>query len=116
MNRGSAGKERVAVLYPGIDAFKSYNDHDGFVRGDDVIKTLSTIILETLEENPSKRHFAGHVGGGDLVVLTQPPVFQPVADEITKSVHTPPPPPFDLLDPGRGLVEVRGGQRHQNPG
>ncbi|HAC46256.1 MAG TPA: diguanylate cyclase response regulator, partial [Chloroflexi bacterium] len=46
-------QERFAVLYPDIDAFKSYNDHYGFVRGDDVIKTLSTIIFETLEEIPS---------------------------------------------------------------
>jgi len=53
--------QEFACLYPDIDNFKSYNDHYGFIRGDDVIKTLSTIILETLEENPSKRHFAGHV-------------------------------------------------------
>ena len=42
--------ERFACLYPDIDTFKSYNDHYGFLRGDDVIKTLATIVLEVLEE------------------------------------------------------------------
>src|SRR5260370_4694531 len=105
MNRGSAGKERVAVLYRDIDAFKSYNDHYGFVRGDDVIKTLSRIILETLEETPSKRHFAGHVGGDDFVVLTEPQFAEPIADEITKRFDAAVPALYDLLDRERGWIE-----------
>src|SRR4029077_6336874 len=41
--------QEFACLYPDIDNFKSYNDHYGFIRGDDVIKTLASIILEVLE-------------------------------------------------------------------
>src|SRR5207249_10254901 len=72
ISRRLAQHERFAVLYPDIDSFKSYNDHYGFLRGDDVIKTLATIILEVLEENHSSPHCAGHVGGHDFVILTEP--------------------------------------------
>ncbi len=97
--------DRFAVLYPDIDAFKSYNDHYGFVRGDDVIKTLSTIILEVLEENPSKRHFAGHVGGDDFVILTEPNLAEPIAEEITKRFDASVPALYDLVDRERGWIE-----------
>jgi len=98
-------QDRFAVLYPDIDAFKSYNDHYGFVRGDDVIKTLSTIILEVLEANPSKRHFAGHVGGDDFVILTEPQLAEPIADEITKRFDASVPALYDLVDRERGWIE-----------
>ena len=97
--------DRFAVLYPDIDAFKSYNDHYGFVRGDDVIKTLSTIILEVLEENPSKRHFAGHVGGDDFVILTEPQLAEAIAEEITKRFDASVPALYDLVDRERGWIE-----------
>src|SRR5260370_138699 len=97
--------DRFAVLYPDIDAFKSYNDHYGFVRGDDVIKPLSTIILEVLEENPSKRHFAGHVGGDDFVILTEPNFAEPIAEEITKRFDASVPALYDLVDRERGWIE-----------
>ncbi len=98
-------QDRFAVLYPDIDAFKSYNDHYGFVRGDDVIKTLSTIILEVLEANPSKRHFAGHVGGDDFVILTEPQLAEPIAEEITKRFDASIPALYDLVDRERGWIE-----------
>ncbi len=97
--------ERFAVLYPDIDAFKSYNDHYGFVRGDDVIKTLSTIIFEVLEEKPNRRHFAGHVGGDDFVILAEPQFAEPIADEITRRFDAAVPALYDLIDRERGWIE-----------
>ena len=99
------GQERFAVLYPDIDSFKSYNDHYGFVRGDDVIKTLSTIIVEVMEENPSRRHFAGHVGGDDFVVLTEPQLAEHIAEEITRRFDASVPALYDLADRERGWIE-----------
>jgi diguanylate cyclase (GGDEF)-like protein len=99
------GQERFAVLYPDIDSFKSYNDHYGFVRGDDVIKTLSTIIIEVIEERPSRRHFAGHVGGDDFVILTEPQFAEQVADEITRRFDAAVPALYDLVDRERGWIE-----------
>jgi diguanylate cyclase (GGDEF)-like protein len=100
-----ASDERFACLYPDIDAFKSYNDHYGFLRGDDVIKTLATIVLEVLEENYSPRHFAGHVGGDDFVILTDPNLAETIASAITKRFDDAVPALYDPADRERGWIE-----------
>lgn len=105
INRRLADGERFAVLYPDIDSFKSYNDHYGFLRGDDVIKTLATIVLEVLEEKHSNSHFAGHVGGDDFVILTEPALAEPIADEITKRFDDAIPALYDPADRDRGWIE-----------
>ena len=105
ITRRLAHNERFAVLYPDIDSFKSYNDHYGFLRGDDVIKTLATIILEVLEETHSAHHFAGHVGGDDFVILTEPSLAEPVAEEITKRFDDSIPALYDPADRDRGWIE-----------
>jgi diguanylate cyclase (GGDEF)-like protein len=105
ISRRLASSERFAVLYPDIDTFKSYNDHYGFLRGDDVIKTLATIVLEVLEENHSDHHFAGHVGGDDFVILTEPSLAETLATEITKRFDLAIPALYDPLDRERGWIE-----------
>jgi diguanylate cyclase (GGDEF)-like protein len=97
--------ERFAVLYPDIDTFKSYNDHYGFLRGDDVIKTLGTIILEVLEKHYSPQHFAGHVGGDDFVILTEPGIAEAIAAEIIKRFDEAVPALYDEADRERGSIE-----------
>jgi len=105
VSRRLAKDQRFAVLYPDIDAFKSYNDHYGFLRGDDVIKTLATIILEVLEENYSQEHFAGHVGGDDFVILTEPSMAESIATEITRRFDAAVPALYDPQDRDRGWIE-----------
>ena len=105
VTRRLAENERFAVLYPDIDSFKSYNDHYGFLRGDDVIKTLATIILEVLEENHSSHHFAGHVGGDDFVILTEPALAERIAGEITTRFDDAIPALYDPPDRERGWIE-----------
>lgn len=105
ISRRLAQDLRFAVLYPDIDGFKSYNDHYGFLRGDDVIKTLATIILEVLEEAPSSQHFAGHVGGDDFVILTEPAMAERIAGEITTRFDQAIPALYDLADRDRGWIE-----------
>jgi diguanylate cyclase (GGDEF)-like protein len=105
ISRRLAENDRFAVLYPDIDSFKSYNDHYGFLRGDDVIKTLATIILETLEEKHSNHHFAGHVGGDDFVILTEPPLAELIAEEITQRFDAAIPALYDPVDRDHGWIE-----------
>ena len=100
-----AESERFAVLYPDIDSFKSYNDHYGFLRGDDVIKTLATIILEVLEERHSNHHFAGHVGGDDFVILTEPALAESIAEDITRRFDAAIPALYDPPDRDQGWIE-----------
>jgi diguanylate cyclase (GGDEF)-like protein len=107
--------EEFACLYPDIDNFKSYNDHYGFIRGDDVIKTLASIIIEALEEIYSPYHFAGHVGGDDFVILTEPRLAEDVAAEITKRFDETVPSLYDEVDRDRGWIEFedRTGNKHR---
>jgi diguanylate cyclase (GGDEF)-like protein len=107
ISRRLAQHERFAVLYPDIDSFKSYNDHYGFLRGDDVIKTLATIILEVLEHNYSPQHFAGHVGGDDFVILTDPNLAEVLASEITQRFDASTPALYDLADRLQGWIESK---------
>jgi diguanylate cyclase (GGDEF)-like protein len=107
ISRRLAQGERFAVLYPDIDSFKSYNDHYGFLRGDDVIKTLATIILEVLEQNYSPQHFAGHVGGDDFVVLTDPNMAETLASEIAKRFDAATPALYDPADRLQGWIESK---------
>jgi len=117
MGRRLASEERFACLYPDIDAFKSYNDHYGFLRGDDVIKTLATIILEVLEENYSSRHFAGHVGGDDFVILTDPDLAEKIAAQVTKRFDAAMPALYDPQDRDHGWIESeeRNGNKLRTP-
>ena len=114
---GRLPTQEFACLYPDIDNFKSYNDHYGFIRGDDVIKTLASIILEVLEESYSESHFAGHVGGDDFVILTDPPLAEDIASEITRRFDQAVPGLYDLEDRQRGWIEYedRTGHGHRTP-
>src|SRR5256886_8005382 len=103
-----------ACLYPDIDNFKSYNDHYGFIRGDDVIKNLGSIILEVLEENYSGEHFAGHVGGDDFVILTEPRLAEEVASEITRRFDEAVPALYEKADRERGWVEFEERTRNKH--
>jgi len=105
ISRRLVENERFAVLYPDIDSFKSYNDHYGFLRGDDVIKTLATIILEVLEERHSNHHFAGHVGGDDFVILTEPAIAESIAESITRRFDAAIPALYDPTDRDHGWIE-----------
>ncbi len=107
ISRRLAQHERFTVLYPDIDSFKSYNDHYGFLRGDDVIKTLATIILEVLEQNYSPQHFAGHVGGDDFVILTDPNVAETLANEIIRRFDAASPALYDPADRQQGWIESK---------
>lgn len=107
ISRRLGREERFAVLYPDIDAFKSYNDHYGFLRGDDVIKTLATIILEVLEANYLPSHFAGHVGGDDFVILCDPSMAESIATEITRRFDSSVPALYDPPDRDRGWIEFQ---------
>ena len=104
-----------ACLYPDIDNFKSYNDHYGFIRGDEVIRTLGSMILEVLEESWSPSHFAGHVGGDDFVILTDSSLAETIASEITRRFDDAVPALYDKEDRERGWVEFedRTGTKHR---
>lgn len=106
-----------AVLYADLNDFKSYNDHYGFLRGDEVIKFTARVVTEALAARPAEPEFAGHVGGDDFVVITAPDnaeaLAQDVIDRFDRGIRE----LYDPEDLARGYVEVadRQGRTHRHP-
>lgn len=62
----------TALLHIDIDHFKAFNDHYGFLRGDEAIVLLGGCITDALSDVPSMEAFIGHIGGDDFVLLVNP--------------------------------------------
>ncbi len=67
VERGQA----FALLYADLDHFKAYNDHYGFMRGDQVIQSTAPLIEEVAREITAGDAFVGHVGGDDFVLVSR---------------------------------------------
>ncbi|MBF0557245.1 MAG: GGDEF domain-containing protein [Nitrospirae bacterium] len=60
--RKSENEEKYYVCYLDLNDFKAYNDKYGVVKGDEVLKFTSFLLLQRCGEN-----FVGHVGGDDFI-------------------------------------------------
>ena len=61
-----------AILYADLDHFKAFNDHYGFMRGDQVIQSSARLFEEVSSDETGGAAFVGHVGGDDFVVVARP--------------------------------------------
>lgn len=61
------GQDFVAC-YADLNHFKSYNDHYGYWRGDEMIRLQAECLTGACDP---RRDFVGHVGGDDFVLLMQ---------------------------------------------
>ncbi len=59
----------MAVCYIDINNFKPFNDTYGFSRGDEVLRMVARIMLNTVKES-KEGGFVGHIGGDDFVFIT----------------------------------------------
>jgi diguanylate cyclase (GGDEF)-like protein len=100
-----SGRE-FALLYADLDHFKAYNDHYGFMRGDQVIKATSSILEEVSREVTGADAFVGHVGGDDFVLIVSPDKATDVAEAIVARFDADVPVLYDPEDRERGYVEV----------
>ncbi len=71
-----------AVGYVDLDNFKPFNDAYGFSRGDEVIRMLARLLVNTVEYYAGPQGFVGHVGGDDFVFVVPLEVADKVAQEI----------------------------------
>ena len=93
-----------ALMYVDLDNFKAYNDHYGFLRGDEAIKTLATAVEDAVRSNGGG--FVGHVGGDDFVALVDPPSSEGVAQAIIALWDEKVPFLYDEEDVARGYIQV----------
>ena len=69
----------LTVLYCDLSGFKAYNDHYGFLRGDEVIKFTADVLRTCAEELAGPDAFIGHVGGDDFVLVMNSEVAERTA-------------------------------------
>ncbi|MDQ4096231.1 MAG: response regulator [Actinomycetota bacterium] len=93
-----------ALMYVDLDNFKAFNDHYGFLRGDEAIKTLAATVDDAVRANGGG--FIGHVGGDDFVVLVEPDTSEAIAQSIIAAWDDKVPLLYDEADLERGFIEV----------
>jgi diguanylate cyclase (GGDEF)-like protein len=94
-----------ALAYIDLDNFKAFNDHYGFLRGDEAIKLLAKCIGDALD-SVARDNFLGHVGGDDFVVIVRPDAAEALAHEIIANWDQRIVDLYDEEDAARGYIEV----------
>ena len=109
--------ELVAVIHADLDNFKAFNDHYGFLRGDNVIKFTAKTLLAAAEAVHDPIGFVGHVGGDDFVAIVTADNVKPFCDEIVTRFDDGILDHYDTADALQGYIEVtdRRGERHAFP-
>lgn len=95
-----------ALLYVDLDRFKPYNDHYGFLRGDEALMALGSLLQAARDELDDPDAFVGHVGGDDFVVLVRPDLAEPTAQLICARFDGLAPSLYDADDRATGGIEV----------
>ena len=95
-----------ALLQVDIDYFKSFNDHYGYSRGDDAIRTVARILTDQTQRHGGSEGFVGHIGGDDFVILVEPERAEALAEDIITDFDATVPTLYDDVDRVRGYVEV----------
>ena len=107
----------VAVIHADLDNFKAFNDHYGFMRGDNVIKFTANTLVEASGQVDDPTAFVGHVGGDDFIVVMDPDHAEAYCKEVIQRFDDGILDFYDPQDALRGTVEVidRRGERHAFP-
>jgi diguanylate cyclase (GGDEF)-like protein len=94
------------ILYADLDYFKAFNDHYGFMRGDEAIQFTARLIQELTHEAGGANAFVGHVGGDDFVILCDASEAERVAELIVRRFDESVPGLYDPEDRARGHIVV----------
>ncbi|MDQ1445750.1 MAG: hypothetical protein QOI20_2214 [Acidimicrobiaceae bacterium] len=97
-----------ALVHADLDNFKAYNDHYGFVRGDQAIQATADLLLEELGKVVTRPRFLGHVGGDDFALIVPAAVAEEVAEAVTCRFDQLVPLLYEPDDWQRGSVSVVG--------
>jgi diguanylate cyclase (GGDEF)-like protein len=98
--------EPFALLYVDLDQFKPFNDHYGFLRGDEALRALADLLRQLQSELDDPTAFVGHVGGDDFVVVVDPGTAETLAVRICDRFDQLAPTFYDEDDARAGSIEV----------
>ncbi len=72
-------QKKFSIIYFDLDNFKAYNDTYGFKKGDELIKSTTTLLTNTIVKNG---YFLGHIGGDDFIAILEHYDYQQSCQEI----------------------------------
>jgi diguanylate cyclase (GGDEF)-like protein len=109
--------ESFALLYTDLDHFKAYNDHYGFLRGDEALRAVAHCIQDVGLELGGSRVFVGHLGGDDFVLVAPAELAEELCTAIIDRCGEAIGDLYDQQDRERGYIEVenRQGQMERFP-
>jgi PleD family two-component response regulator len=113
VRRRFEAREPWAVIYADLDNFKAFNDHYGFVRGDDAIRLVASTMSDTIKRIGSESDFLGHIGGDDLIVVTHPARAEQLANAVADAFDRDVLALYDPADRNRGWIAAK--DRRGNP-
>ncbi len=110
-------KRNFALVHGDLDNFKAFNDHYGFMRGDEVIRFCARAFAEAADSLDLGDTFIGHIGGDDFVAVVPTDMAESFCKEVIERFDDG---ILDLYDTGdalRGYIEVvdRRGERYAFP-
>jgi diguanylate cyclase (GGDEF)-like protein len=98
--------EAFGLMYIDLDNFKAFNDHYGFLRGDEAIKLLAKCSGEAVTRHGGDGSFLGHVGGDDFVAIVPASVAEAAAQDLMECWDKLVVELYDPADASRGYIEV----------
>ena len=107
--------QSLALAHADLDHFKPFNDHYGFLRGDQVIKFAAHVLREAMASTDvGGSGFIGHIGGDDFVILLDPANVDAFASAVVAAFDDGILDFYDPEDALRGYIELldrRGGRQ-----
>jgi diguanylate cyclase (GGDEF)-like protein len=107
VRRRFEAREPWAVIYADLDNFKAFNDHYGFVRGDDAIRLVSTTMSDTIKRIGQEADFLGHIGGDDFIIVTSPQRAENLARTVAETFDRDVKALYDATDRTRGWIAAK---------
>lgn len=106
-----------ALVHGDLDNFKAFNDHYGFMRGDEVIRFCASALTGAAEALGIDDVFVGHIGGDDFVAIIPPEMAEAYCKEVVERFDDGVLDLYDTADALRGYIEVvdRRGERYAFP-
>ncbi len=106
-----------ALIHCDLDNFKAFNDHYGFMRGDQVIKFCADCLSKAADDVGDTDAFVGHIGGDDFVAITTAELAEPFCKAVIDRFDDGILDYYDTADALRGYIEVtdRRGERFAFP-
>jgi diguanylate cyclase (GGDEF)-like protein len=97
---------QIAFCLADIDNFKSYNDHYGYAKGNDIIKATAGIIRDAVSDHGTAEDFLGHIGGDDFVIITTPQRYETLCKFIVRRFDEAVPAYYSEQDRKRGYIRT----------